>query len=35
LRVVPPGAWAGAILDLLIIVTLLSPWAEKIVEALG
>jgi hypothetical protein len=34
LRVVPPGAWAGALLDLLIVVVLLSPWAELVVKAL-
>jgi hypothetical protein len=35
LRVVPPGAWAGALLDLLIVVALLPPWADRIVELLG
>ena len=35
LRVVPPGAWAGALLDLLIVVALLPPWAARIVEFLG
>jgi hypothetical protein len=35
LRVVPPGAWGGVFLDLLVISTLLSPWADKIVVALG
>jgi hypothetical protein len=34
LRVVPPGAWAGALLDLFIVVALLSPWADRIVEFL-
>lgn len=34
LKVVPPGAWAGALLDLLIVLALVSPWAERIVEAL-
>jgi hypothetical protein len=31
---VPPGAWAGALLDVLILVALLSPWAERIVGTL-
>ncbi|HSR30280.1 MAG TPA: hypothetical protein VLY63_06920 [Anaerolineae bacterium] len=35
LRVVPPGAWGGALLDLFVIATLLSPWAHRIVVALG
>jgi hypothetical protein len=35
LRAVPPGAWAGGVLDLLILMALLGPWAERIVEALG
>jgi hypothetical protein len=34
LRVVPPGAWAGGLFDLLIIVTLVSPWADRVVEFL-
>jgi hypothetical protein len=34
-RVLPPGAWAGALLDLLIIVALLSPWADRLLEALA
>ena len=34
LKVVPPGAWAGVLLDLLIIVVLASPWAERVVDAL-
>lgn len=34
LRVVPPGAWAGALFDLLILVALLSPWSDRIVAAL-
>jgi hypothetical protein len=34
-RVIPPGAWAGALLDLLIIVALLSPWADRLLEALA
>jgi hypothetical protein len=34
LKVVPPGAWAGALLDVLILVALLSPWAERIVGTL-
>jgi hypothetical protein len=33
-RVVPPGAWAGASLDLALVVGLLSPWADRIVELL-
>ncbi len=35
LRVVPPGAWAGALLDLLIVVALVPPWSARIVEFLG
>lgn len=34
LRVVPPGAWAGAVLDLLIIVALLPPWADRVLQVL-
>lgn len=34
LRVVPPGAWAGVLFDLLILVALLSPWSDQIVAAL-
>lgn len=34
LRVVPPGAWAGALFDLLITVALLFPWADRVVEVL-
>jgi hypothetical protein len=34
LRVVPPGAWAGGLLDLCLIVALLAPWTAQIVEAL-
>jgi hypothetical protein len=34
LRVVPPGAWAGASLDLLIVAALLSPWADRVAEFL-
>jgi hypothetical protein len=34
-RVVPPGAWAGALLDLVLVVALISPWADRIVEFLG
>jgi hypothetical protein len=33
-KVVPPGAWAGALLDLLILVALLAPWSDQIVAAL-
>lgn len=33
-RVVPPGAWAGALFDLLILVALLSPWSDQIIAAL-
>ncbi len=35
LRVVPPGAIAGALFDLLILVAFLFPWSERIVEALS
>ena len=34
-RVVPPGAWAGACLDLAILAALLLPWGSRIVEILG
>jgi Zn-dependent protease with chaperone function len=34
LKVVPPGAWGGALLDLAILVALLSPWADRLVEVL-
>jgi hypothetical protein len=33
-KVVPPGAYAGALLDLGILVALLGPWAERIIQAL-
>jgi hypothetical protein len=33
-KVVPPGAWGGALLDVLILLALLSPWAKRFVEAL-
>jgi hypothetical protein len=35
LKVVPPGAYAGALFDLLIIASLLSPWADRIKEFLS
>jgi hypothetical protein len=34
IRAVPPGAWAGALFDVVIIVALLPPWSEQIVTAL-
>jgi hypothetical protein len=34
-RVVPPGAWAGACLDLVILTALLMPWGNRVVEALS
>ena len=34
-RVVPPGAWAGACFDLAILVALLLPWADRVVEILS
>ncbi len=34
-RVVPPGAWAGALLDVAIVATLASPWADQVVTALA
>ena len=34
-RVVPPGAWAGACLDLGVLVALLLPWGSRVVEALS
>jgi hypothetical protein len=33
-RVVPPGAWAGAVFDLALLVTLLPPWADRVVAFL-
>ena len=33
-RVVPSGAWAGALFDLLILAALLPPWSDQIVTAL-
>lgn len=33
-RTVPPGAWAGALLDLVIIGVVLSPLATRVAEAL-
>jgi hypothetical protein len=35
LTAVPPGAWAGALFDALIIVALVSPWRDAIVQALS
>jgi hypothetical protein len=35
LKVVPPGAWAGALFDLLILVALLSRQSGHIVELVG
>jgi hypothetical protein len=34
-QVVPPGAWGGALLDLLVVLVLLSPWAGRVVEILS
>jgi hypothetical protein len=34
-RVVPPGAWAGACFDLVIVAALLLPWANRVVEVLS
>lgn len=34
-RVVPPGAYAGACFDLVILAALLFPWGNRIVEALS
>jgi hypothetical protein len=34
-RVVPPGALAGACLDLVILAALLLPWGTRLVKALG
>jgi len=33
-KLVPPGAWAGALLDLLILVSMLPPWSDQIITAL-
>ena len=35
LRVVPPGAYAGAVVDAAIFVALLAPWADKVVAAVS
>jgi hypothetical protein len=35
LRVVPPGAWAGAALDAAVVAALASPWADRVVAALA
>jgi hypothetical protein len=35
LRLVPPGAWAGTLFDLLIVVALASPWSDRIIAALS
>jgi hypothetical protein len=34
-RLVPPGAWAGACLDLVILVALLPAWGSSVVEVLS
>ena len=34
-RVVPPGAWAGACFDLVVLAALLFPWGNRVVEVLG
>jgi hypothetical protein len=34
-RVVPPGAWAGACFDLVILAVLLIPWGTRIDTVLG
>ena len=34
-RVVPPGAWAGALFDLVILVALLSPLSDRVVDLLS
>jgi hypothetical protein len=34
-RVVPPGAWAGACLDLVILAVLLLPWGSRIIDVLS
>ena len=34
-RVVPPGAWAGACLDLVIVAALLLPWGNRLIEVLS
>jgi hypothetical protein len=34
LTALPPGAWAGALFDVLVIVALVSPWRYAIVQAL-
>jgi hypothetical protein len=35
IKAVPPGAWGGALLDVVVLITLVSPWAERVVEALA
>jgi hypothetical protein len=34
-KVVPSGAWAGAVFDIVILVALIPPWSEQIVAALS
>ena len=34
LRSVPPGAWAGAVFDLLILLSLAGPWKEQVLDLL-
>jgi hypothetical protein len=34
-RVVPPGAWGGVALDLLILAALLLPWGDRVVALLS
>lgn len=33
-RVVPPGAWAGVVLDVLILAALVPPWSSQLLEFL-
>jgi hypothetical protein len=32
LRLVPPGAWAGAVFDLLILLSLANSWKKQILQ---
>jgi len=35
LRSVPPGAWAGAVFDVLILLSLATPWNEQFLQFLS
>jgi len=35
LRSVPPGAWAGAVFDVLVLLSLATPWKEQVLRWLS